>query len=188
MHKDFQHSHFDLKCVTPEIEDLSRQLAAAYHRIPGSEMWNTENINAGISQIEFYKDSGYFDSAADIRTVYEALEATVLHMKEQAEYGCKFMPGENPETKKENFSFFFNRVVLGDNTILVTTDRMRTVYLNYGLLNYIVTRDEKFCNSCYEDIVNLKKRSTLISKTSERQRNIFFSILLNKITDRKKHL
>ena len=77
---------------------------------------------------------------------------------------------------------------LGDNTILVTTDRMRTVYLNYGLLNYIVTRDEKFCNSCYEDIVNLKKRSTLISKTSERQRNIFFSILLNKITDRKKHL
>lgn len=188
LHPDFADRHFTLDCMPPEIESLSRQLAMAYHKVPGMEMWNTESINAGISQIEFYKDSGYFQSAADIKTVYDALEETMLHMKAQAEYGCKFMPDENPVTKKENFSMFFNRVVLGDNTILVVTDRMKTVFLNYGLLNYIVTRDEVFTNNCYEDFQNLKKRSTMISKTSERQRNIFFGILLSKINDRKKHL
>lgn len=188
LHPDFADQHFSMDCISPTIEQLSQDLVRAYQKIPGSEMWNTESINSSISQIEFYKDSGYFDSTADIRTVYDGLEQTVLHMKAQAEYGCKFMPGENPETKKDNFSFFFNRVVLGDNTILVVTDRMKTVYLNYGLLHYIVTRDEQFCNNCYEDVQNLKKRSTMISKTSERQRNIFFGILLSKIAERKKHI
>ena len=188
LHPDFANSHFSLECLPTGIEQLSQDLVRAYHKIPGSEMWNTESINSSISQIEFYKDSGYFDSTSDIRAVYDGLEQTVLHMKAQAEHGCKFMPGENPETKKDNFSFFFNRVVLGDNTILVVTDRTKTVYLNYGLLHYIVTRDENFCNNCYEDFQNLKKRSTMISKTSERQRNIFFGILLNKINERKKHI
>ena len=32
------------------------------------------------------------------------------------------------------------------------------------------------------------KRSTILSETSEKQRNIFFGIMLNKITERKKHL
>ncbi|HEX5651985.1 MAG TPA: helix-turn-helix domain-containing protein [Chitinophagaceae bacterium] len=187
-HPDFATLHFDMAYLTPEIESLSTELLKAYHKIPCTEIWNTENINASIAQIEFYKDSGYFNSSEEIRKIYEALEETILHMKTQVEYGCKFMPGENPQTKKSNFNFFYNRIILGDNTIIVTTDRLKTAYLNYGLLNYIVTRDETFCKNCYEDLQNLKKRSTQLSQTSERQRNIFFGILLAKINDRKKHL
>jgi len=184
----FATRHFDFNCITPDIESLSQELLREYERVPSTEIWNTESINSAISQIEFYKDSGYFSSAADIKTIYEALEETIQHMKIQAEYGCKFMPGENPQMKKINFKFFFNRVILGDNTILVTTDNTRTAYLNYGLLNYIVTKDETFCNDCYNDIENIKKRSTMLSQTSERQRNIFFGILLSKIEDRKQRL
>ena len=184
----FANRHFDFNCITPEIETLSQELLREYERVPSTEIWNTESINSAISQIEFYKDSGYFSSSADIKIIYEALEETIQHMKIQAEYGCKFMPGENPQMKKSNFKFFFNRVILGDNTILVTTDSTRTAYLNYGLLNYIVTKDEAFCNDCYDDIENIKKRSTMLSQTSERQRNIFFGILLSKIEDRKQRL
>jgi hypothetical protein len=102
------------------------------------------------------------------------------------EYGCKFMPGENQQTKKLNFTFFYNRVVLGDNTILVTTDNIKTAYLNYNGLDYMVTRDESFCNQCVEDLDNLMRRATVISQTSEKQRNIFFGILVAKIEDRLK--
>ena len=98
------------------------------------------------------------------------------------------MPDENPETKKSNFKFFYNRVILGDNTIMVVTDRNKTVFINYDVLNYMTTMDESFCNPCYEDMQNMMKKSTLISQTSEKQRNIFFNIMLNKIADRKKHL
>ncbi len=187
-HPDFITRHFDMSCVSPEIESLSQELTKAYNNVPSSEIWNTESINSAISQIEFYKDSGYFSSTADIKTIYESLEQTFDHLRNEVDYGCKFMPGENPETRKSNYKFYFNRVVLGDNTIMVVTDRVKTVFLNYDVLNYMFTRDEAFCDPCYNDLQNLMKRSTIISQTSEKQRNLFFGIMLAKISDRKKHL
>jgi hypothetical protein len=52
----------------------------------------------------------------------------------------------------------------------------------------MVTRDENFCDLCREDLNNLMRRATVISQTSEKQRNIFFGILLAKIQDRQKNL
>ena len=187
-HPDFKDKKFSIDIVTPEIESLSRDLVAAYHKIPSIEIWNTESINAAILQIEFYKDSGYFSNTGEIKSVYEALEQTYLHIKHQAEYGAKFMPNENPETKKQNYKFFYNRIVLGDNTILTVTDRIKTVFINYDVLNYMFTNDDAFCNHIFIDLQNLIKKSTMISQTSEKQRNIFFNIMLNKINDRKKNL
>jgi len=187
-HPDFIGKEFTINCVPAEIIFLSRELSRLYNKVPSVEIWNTECINAAISQIEFYKDSGYFSAATDIRLIYESLEETFSHLKNQAEYGSKFMPHESREMKKNNFTFFYNRVVLGDNTIMVITDNSKTVFLNYDGLNYITTRDEEFCNSCHEDLQNLIKRSTIISETSEKQRNIFFGIMMNKIKDRKKNL
>ena len=185
-HPDFVGKDFELGYLSPEIVKLSRELAIEYNKIPSIEIWNTESVNAAISQIEFYKDSGYFSNPADIRTVYEALEETINHLKNEVEFGCKFMPEESHESRKSNFSFFYNRVILADTTIFATTDTVKTVFLNYDGLNYLMTKDKVFCNSYYADIQNQMKRSTLISQTSEKQRNIFFNIILNKIKDRIK--
>ena len=180
-HPHFEKKQFNFDMLPPDIEQMSRKLAKGYTEIPSTEMWNTESINSTISQIEFSKDSGHFSNHADIKKIYGALEETINHMKEQAEYGCKFMPGEDPQTKPSNFKFFFNRVVLGDNTIMVIADNIKSAIINYGHLNYIVTYDEVFCNDLYSDFENLIRRSTQISQTSERQRNIFFNILLSKV-------
>jgi len=187
-HPGFANRGIDLHALPPATEALSLELVKNYALLPSIEIWNTECINAVISQIEFYKESGHFSSAADMRSVYEALKETIAHLKAQVEWGCKFMPGENPQTKKNNFTFFYNRVILGETTILVKTGNEKTVYLNHGVLDYIVTRDEKFCNQCNDNLQNLMRRSTLISQTSEKQRNIFFEILLAKIGDRIKNL
>ena len=187
-HPDFQQRNFDLNCISPEIESLSRELSLAYNKVPSSEIWNTESINSAILQIEFYRDCGYFSRPEDIKTIYNALEETFIHLKNQAEHGCKYMPEENYETKKTNFNFYYNRFVLGDNTIMVVTDRVKTVFINYDVLNYMTTRDESFCNPMYNDLQSLMKKSTLISQSSEKQRNIFFNIQINKIRERIKNL
>ncbi|MFI5186212.1 MAG: hypothetical protein ACHQF0_05775 [Chitinophagales bacterium] len=187
-HPDYATKAIDLNGISSEIESMSQELTRLYTLVPSTEIWNTECINSLISQVEFYKDSGLFSTAADIKIVYQALKETILHLKAQVEYGCKFMPGENPSTKKDNFNFFYNRVILGETTILVTMDTIRVVYLNYDVLNYMMTRDENFCNQCHEALNNLMRRATVISQTSEKQRNIFFGILLAKIEDRIKKL
>ena len=187
-HPDFSNKEFEFSCLSDDIEKLSLDLSTAYCKVPSVEIWNTECINSAISQIEFYKESGWFASSADIKKIYESLMASIEHLKQQVEYGCKFMPGENPEAKKTNFRFFYNRIILGDNTIIVVTDKMKTVFVNYDVLNYMFTRDENFCDPCYADMQNMMKRSTLISQTSEKQRNIFFGIILNKVKERMKNL
>ena len=187
-HPDFANREFELDCVSPEIEKLSRELTIEYNKVPSTEIWNTEGVNVAINQIEFYKDSGDFSSASDIKVVYEALESSLIHLKNEVEFGCKFMPEENPQSKKENFRFFFNRVMLGETTVMVVTDRVKTVFINYDALNYVSTRDDLFCNPYYEDLQSLMKKSTIISQTSEKQRNIFFGIMLGKIADRKKYI
>ena len=63
------------------------------------------------------------------KLIYDALEGSIHHIKSQAEMGCKFMPGEEPSGKNQNLKFFFNRVILGDNTVMVVTDKVKTVIL-----------------------------------------------------------
>jgi hypothetical protein len=186
--KEYATKGFELNCLSPEVKALADEMAAIYSRIPSVEIWNTEAVNSIILQIEYYKESGIFSSSADILAIYDSVEETLNHLKEQAELGVKFRIGENPSMKKQNLRFFYNRVILGDNTILVITDHTKTVYLNYNVLNYMITRDEHFCNNTHNEIEMLMRRSTLISDTGEKQRNIFFNILISKIRERKKHL
>ncbi len=187
-HPDFARMEFTMDCVPQPIIKLSRQLSRLYNKIPSVEIWNTECVNAAILQLEFYKDSGYFSEVSDVKLIYDSLEETLNHLKNEVEVGSKYMPQDGREMKKNNFSFYYNRVLLGDNIIMVSTDNRKTVFLNYDGLNYLTTRDEDFCNSCHEDLKNLLRRSTIISETSEKQRNIFFGIMLNKIVERKKNL
>lgn len=79
-------------------------------------------------------------------------------------------------------------MTLGDNTIMGITDHFKMVFLNYDVMNYMTTRDVKFCEDVYSDLQGRMRRSTLISNSGEKQRNIFFNILLHKIEDRKKSL
>jgi len=184
-HPDFQEGRFTLDCLTPEIKQLGTSLLQAYNSIPSTEIWNTECVNSIIFQVESYKEAGYFADKNDVLKIYNGVEATINHLKNQAENGCKYLPDENPELKKNNFKFFYNRMTLGDNTIMGVADHIKTVFLNYDVMNYMVTRDEKFCNDTYDDLQGLIRRSTLISNSGEKQRNIFFNILLSKIGDRK---
>jgi hypothetical protein len=183
----FEHRFFDLNMLPASVEELSTELIRAYSSIPSTEMWNMESINSTISQIEFAKTSGFFTNQKDVSVIYDSLEATILHLQEQAEYGCKFIPGDQCLNGEQNLKFFFNRVILGDNTIMVIADDLKMAFINYGNLNYMQTSDTAFCTALYEDFENLKRRSTLISVSSEKQRNIFFNILLSKVRERKQN-
>lgn len=187
-HPGFATRGFAMDCAGPETVSLCRELTREYTRTPAVEIWNSECINSAISQIEFCKGSGFFSSSAEVREVYQSLEETIQHIRAQAEAGVKYIPGEEPLPGSEPYRFFFNRVILGDNTILVTAGGVKTAYLNYDVLNYMSTRDETFCKQCETDLRQLMRKSTLISQTGEKQRNIFFNILLAKIQDRQKNL
>jgi hypothetical protein len=180
-HPDFVPLKFSMDMLTADVEDLGQQIVKTYNSIPSTEIWNTECVNSSISQIEYYREAGYFSSDEDVDKIYNALREAVEHIRLQAETGCKFYPGENPDYQKSNFQFYYNRVVLGDNTIMTVLNGKKILYLNYDVLNYMVTQDEKFCQDVYMKLQTLIRRATILSNVSEKQRNIFFNALLKKI-------
>src|SRR5215203_490698 len=183
-HPDFVPLKFSMDILTKDIEDIGEQIIRTYNTIPSTEIWNTECVNSTISQIEYYREAGYFVSDSDLEKIYSSLRDTIEHLRTEADTGCKFYPGENPDYQKSNFHFYYNRVVLGDNTIMTILNGKKILYLNYDVLNYMVTQDETFCNDVYSKLQNLMRRATILSNVSEKQRNIFFNILLKKIPNR----
>lgn len=180
-HPDFVPLKFSMNILPNDIEELGTQIVKTYNSIPSTEIWNTECVNSTISQIEYYREAGYFASAGDVTSIYNSLRETIEHLRTEADTGCKFYPGENPDFQKSNFQFYYNRVALGDNTIMAIVNGKKMLYLNYDVLNYMVTQDEEFCNDVYSKLQTLMRRATILSNVSEKQRNIFFNILLKKI-------
>jgi urate oxidase len=76
--------------------------------------------------------------------------------------------------------------VLGDNTVLVSTDGQKLAILNHSVINYFVTNDEKFTEYIYTTLQILMKKSTLISETAERERQRFFDLVRYKIHENRK--
>ena len=185
-HPDFAQQKFSLDCLTPTIREEGKKILNLYNQIPSTEIWNTECVNSIIFQVEYYREAGLFQKPADVHAVYGSVLEVIAHLKEQAEHGCKHLPGENHQTKSENFRFFHNRITLGDNTILAISDERMTVFVNYDVINYMTTTDTVFCQETFAELQALIKRCTQISTTSEKQRNMFFNMLTGKIEDRKK--
>ena len=187
-HPDFVQKKFQIESLPGEVEKLGKEICVSYNNQASIEIWNTECINSTISQVEYYREAGYFDSEEDVDTIYNCLLQLIEHLRAQAEAGAKFLPGENPATKKNNFQFYYNRVILGDNTVLLTLDDKKILYLTYDALNFLIIRDEHFCADAYAKLQTLMKRATLLSNSSEKQRNIFFNILLKKIPQASSYL
>lgn len=183
-HPDFVQLSFSHDILTPEVEAIGAEICRVYATIPSTEIWNTESINSTIAQIEYYREAGYFQSEGDIEKIYNSLRNLMEHIKFQAETGCKFLPSENVNIKQHNYELFYNRVVLGDNTILVKAGEQKMLYLPYDVLNYMITRDSNFCDQIDDKLQNLIRRATILSSESEKQRNIFFNILQRKIPNR----
>ncbi|HJW15853.1 MAG TPA: helix-turn-helix domain-containing protein [Flavisolibacter sp.] len=177
---------FSFDVLHPEMEALGREILSVYNSIPSIEIWNSESINNTISQIEFFREAGLFHSGKDVEIIYDSLRSMLIHLQLQCEQSCKFLPGENPQVKKNNFRFFHNREGLADNTIMALTNGSKTLYLNYETLNYMYTQDHEFCNSVHVRIQKLLRRSTILSGVSEKQRYLFFNSLMNKIPNRHK--
>lgn len=163
-----------------------KRISELYLQIPSVEIWNLDCINTTIRQIDYYRETRIFKSQQDIETVYDCLEKLVNHIELQVEYGYKFSP-ENPEQEnKAKYSVYINDFILGDNTIAVEIDGEKMVFLNHNVINYIRTNNQEFINYTFETLKILLRKSMLISEISERDRQLFFHNLRERIHERRR--
>jgi hypothetical protein len=175
--------HYEsLKGVKFDVEDnrykkfhtRSKKTIELYNQVPSTEIWNIENINSSLRQIEFYHEAGAFANPADARMLYLKLEDLINHIELEAETGTKFIIGQQPNSNSAEYRLFINELILGDNTIVIDGD-VRVTYLNHSVIHFLGTQDEKFNNAMFANLENLMKKSTLISGVGEKDRRKFFN-------------
>jgi hypothetical protein len=171
---------FNIQDLPADIEQKGKDVLSIYNQIKSVEIWSSESVNSTISQIDHYREAGYI-LPEDVKLIYGALADTLEHIKHQADEGAKFLPGEKPGLKKTNYRLFHNRILLGNNTILVNLGIRKILYLNHELMNYMVTYDQAFCDSVYSNTQEMIRQSTMLSEASEKQRNKFFNVIMRKI-------
>jgi hypothetical protein len=184
----FEKKKFRFSEHPDDIFILEEKIRDIYNQVPSVEIWNFESMNIFFRQIEFYRDSGVFESDSDVYRLYEAMEKLWQHLEKQASLGYKFNYQDAEQKPMGEYKMYFNEVLLGDNNILVILDGVKVAYVSHTTINFMLTRDKGFTDNFYQHIQTQIKRSTLISEVSEKERNRFFRIIRDKIVSRKQAL
>jgi hypothetical protein len=179
---DLNHKQFSLvEYPMRDCFETGQQILHEFNTMPSIELWNLESIHSTINQVSYYKDAGIFRSKEDCDRVIQSFQQMLDHLELQAEKGVKFMPGGTDITYKAPIHFYVNELILGNNNILIRLDTLRLSMVTYNVLNYLITRDNRFAVKAFANFTTLLSRSTLISKTGEKDRNRFFNTLRDKV-------
>ncbi len=172
---------FSLSQMNGEVLDLSDKILRQYNEIPSTEIWSDETITSLLKQIEYYFDCGLFEDDGDAVKMCDKVEEMLTHIKKQVGKGEKFLPNSTDTGIADGFKIYLNEVVLPDNTILAKKDEHTTTYLSHDVMNYLITNNRNFSTTTLSTIQNVIKRSSLISKVSERDRNRFFERMMKRV-------
>jgi len=186
-HPEFANKKFRLDDYPDEYWELSRKALNYYNQLDSEELWNIESINSTLRQIDYYYDSNIFSDSDEIYALYNAAEQLISHLEYEATEGYKFLV-DDLKKPLGKYQMYFNEILILEGNILVTLDGTRTAFIIHNVLNFLLTNDVRFCDNMYEHIQNLKRKSTLISTVSERERSRFFKYLRQRIETRKQSL
>jgi len=185
---EFKNKKVSLDEYPDELFELGKKIVGFYNQADTHEIWNIESWNSTLHQIEYYLDSGLFKSDEDALRIYEGTEKVLDHLEEQAKRGYKFNIDDPEKKPLGKYYMYFNEVVLLDNSMLIMLDNTKMAMVPHTAINYMMTRDIAYCENYSQYVLNLIRRSTLISEVSEKERSRFFRRMRERIERRKESL
>lgn len=180
---------FDLGNEDQQVNEITRKVRNIYCRIPSTEVYSAESIDATLKQIEFCHVAGNFKNESDAAHLCDKLADLMNHIRKMAEYSYKFKydrtealpPEVLDQSYVPNYKLYFNEVVHTDNTVLIDAGGEYRTYLTNNGINSFYTKSKRFYDDTYRSVDILLQKSTLISGTSEKERNRIFNLYNKKI-------
>jgi hypothetical protein len=166
--------------------DLGAKIYAEYNKLPSQEIWNVENINSTLNQIEYYAVTKVFESNEEIIRIYDSLEKLIDHIEKQAEAGYKYSPEGKFLNSKGSFKLFVNEFIIGNNSGMAMLDDLKISYINHSVIDFMWTKDANFGEYQYQFLQNMIRKSTLISDVGEKERSRFFNGMRERIHEKRK--
>lgn len=179
----YENTKFSFNVVSPELKALSKEIYEIYCSIPSVEIWTDRTIYGTLKQIEYFWESGMFESDQDAIKVIESLKGTIEHIENQAKAGTKVVEKLKTDDKVNNFDLYYSDIALTNNCALVETDSMKAVYLGHFSFTTMKTTNATYCDQTSRWLNNIRSKSTLISAIAEKTRYKFFQRIYKNIDE-----
>ena len=172
--------------ISEKVKELGDKLIDTYCEIPSIEVFHAGSLDSTLNQIEYYYVSGLFEDKREAVLLCDKLSELVEHMQRQAELEVKFpfereLPEGTAELKRGNYQLYYNEVLHTDNMILASTGDFKMAYLTNNGHNSLMTTNPVFHDNAERAVKNLLSKSSLVSGTSEKERNRIFMAYQDKI-------
>lgn len=158
-----------------ELQDeelsLCKTIYQAYAQTASEEIWTEQTCMSTIQQIKFYWDAGFFSNPEDALAVCEAFKEMINEIQIQAETGMK---KSGNSSNGILYSLYLSDLMIGNNGVVVSLNDSNMVFIGCNSFNFIRSSNKDFAAQNKLWMENLIRKSTLISRVSEKQRNQFF--------------
>jgi hypothetical protein len=102
------------------------------------------------------------------------MELLISRLAAQAEAGGKMAINQQETAFPGNFKLYASEVQIGNNSLLVQTEKLKISLLSFNTFNSLLTFNLNYCLENERWIQNLIRKSVLISEVSEKHRFRFF--------------
>jgi len=171
---------YDPGLISDEILNVCNEIYNLYTCIPSIEIWSDVTPSSLLMQIDYFWQAGFFESNKEALKICDIACEEFKRIQTEAETGCKTSADGTPGTE-ENFTLYQSDIEVGNNTILVSIENQKALYLTHNTLNKIVTYNQAFCEETEEWLNVIIKKSTPLSGVSEKQRHRFFKKILMRL-------
>ena len=162
---------YSLDIVHPDIQKASQRLIEKFNKLNTVEIWSLESIEATLSQIVYYAESGQFESDDVAFSLLKDVRQMIDGIQHKAEMSSKTLDDH------KNFALYNCEVRIGNNCIVIEHGEKRTVYISHNTFSSISTVEPEFAEDTKNWLDNLMRKSTLINDVSEKHRYQFFKAL-----------
>ena len=169
-----QHLKFNPEQVPKEMTSLGKRIYDRYTSIRRTEIWSEETLNVTLRQIEFYYECGFLEGSSVARRLCDEYFDLLNLIRSWAGVGYIEHGGNS-------FELYKNDLLIADNTILFRIGGRRLVFIPYNTFNVLSTTNEIFCQQTDDYLANLIGKSQKISTTGQKERQIFFNQMEEKI-------
>jgi len=165
---------FSSRLISDETLEAGRKLYDMYAKVPSIEIWTEVTPMSLFKQIEFFWESGLFETKEDVLAVCDDVKEVFRILEQSATQGCKFNSQGKQVGGANHYQLYCSDIEIGNNCILTDVNSVKTAYLAFNTFNKLSTRNRRFCEETDKWLKNLISKSNPLSGVSEKRRSQFF--------------
>nr|WP_199000497.1 hypothetical protein [Flavobacterium sp. ASV13] len=159
---------FENFVIEESFAQYMERLKNVYEKTIVNEIWNDTTINSSLQQILYFYEAGLLN-LKNANALCKDLKRIILLIQEKC------------NTPNNNFSIYYNELILLNNNMLIETEEKLTMFVPYTLLGYFITDNKDSCKNVHQFFKQQIINSKPLGQSGIKEQNLFFNRALRKI-------